>query len=180
MFFVVVMIGEATVVVVSGVATVVVMTGVATVVVMTGVATVVVMTGEATVVVVSGGAAVVVVGVGGVVVTGGAQVGAVMVFVSRVTAPFMANRRPSTVAAVVAVMSVRANRFPRNTELVPRVAELPTCQNTLHACVPLINATVLEEEVINVDPAWKTKTALGSPCASSVTVPESAIDSPEL
>lgn len=133
----------------------------------TGVPTVVVVTSGGTavvvVVVVSGGTVVVVVTVGVVVVTGGAQVGVVMVFVSRVTAPLIANRRPSTVASVVAVMSVSANRFPRNTELVPRVAELPTCQKTLHACVPLINATVLDDDVISVDPAWKTKTASGSP-----------------
>jgi hypothetical protein len=31
--------------------------------------------------------------------------------------------------------------------------------------------TVLLDAVINVDPAWKMKTALGSPCASRVTVP---------
>lgn len=115
-----------------------------------------------------------------VVVTGGAQVGAVTVFVSRVTAPSIAIRRPSTVAWVVAVMEVCANRFPRNTEFVPSVAELPTCQKILQACAPLINATVLEEDVIRVDPAWKTKTALGSPFASRVTVPDSAIEDPEL
>ena len=144
---------------------------------------VVVTSGGTTVVVVvvavSGGTVVVVV-VGVVVVTGGAQVGIVTVFVSRVTAPLIANSRPSTVASVVAVMSVSANRFPRKTELVPRVAELPTCQKTLHACVPLISATVLDDDVISVDPAWKTKTASGSPCASRVTVPDSAIDEPEL
>ncbi len=145
-------------------------TGVPTVVVVTsgGTAVVVVVvvsggTAVVVVVVVSGGTVVVVVTVGVVVVTGGAQVGVVMVFVSRVTAPLIANRRPSTVASVVAVMSVSANRFPRNTELVPRVAELPTCQKTLHACVPLINATVLDDDVISVDPAWKTKAASGSP-----------------
>ncbi len=161
-------------------------TGVPVVVVVTSGGTtvvVVVTTGGTTVVVVvvavSGGTVVVVV-VGVVVVTGGAQVGIVTVFVSRVTAPLIANSRPSTVASVVAVMSVSANRFPRKTELVPRVAELPTCQKTLHACVPLISATVLDDDVISVDPAWKTKTASGSPCASRVTVPDSAIDEPEL
>lgn len=172
MFRLVVMIGGTSTVVVvvpfgPGVV-VVASTGVPVVVVVTtgGTTVVVVVTSGGTtvvvVVVVSGGTVVVVV-VGVVVVTGGAQVGIVTVFVSRVTAPLIANRRPSTVASVVAVMSVSANRFPRNTELVPRVAELPTCQKTLHACVPLINATVLDDDVISVDPAWKTKTASGSP-----------------
>lgn len=192
MFRLVVMIGGTPTVVVTvptGVPTVVVVTsgGTAVVVVVvtsggTAVVVVVVTSGgtSVVVVVVSGGTAVVVVTVGVVVVTGGAQVGMVTVFVSRVTAPLIANRRPSTVASVVAVMSVSANRFPRNSELVPRVAELPTCQKTLHACVPLINATVLDDDVISVDPAWKTKTASGSPCASRVTVPDRAIDEPEL
>jgi hypothetical protein len=190
MFRLVVMIGGTSTVVVvvpfgPGVV-VVASTGVPVVVVVTSGGTtvvVVVTTGGTTVVVVvvavSGGTVVVVV-VGVVVVTGGAQVGIVTVFVSRVTAPLIANSRPSTVASVVAVMSVSANRFPRKTELVPRVAELPTCQKTLHACVPLISATVLDDDVISVDPAWKTKTASGSPCASRVTVPDSAIDEPEL
>lgn len=190
MFRLVVMIGGTSTVVVvvpfgPGVV-VVASTGVPVVVVVTSGGTtvvVVVTTGGTTVVVVvvavSGGTVVVVV-VGVVVVTGGVQVGIVTVFVSRVTAPLIANSRPSTVASVVAVMSVSAKRFPRKTELVPRVAELPTCQKTLHACVPLISATVLDDDVISVDPAWKTKTASGSPCASRVTVPDSAIDEPEL
>ena len=179
MFRLVVMIGGTSTVVVvvpfgPGVV-VVASTGVPVVVVVTSGGTTVVVV----VVAVSGGTVVVVV-VGVVVVTGGAQVGIVTVFVSRVTAPLIANSRPSTVASVVAVMSVSAKRFPRKTELVPRVAELPTCQKTLHACVPLISATVLDDDVISVDPAWKTKTASGSPCASRVTVPDSAIDEPEL
>ena len=41
---------------------------------------------------------------------------------------------------------------PANDVPVPRVAELPTCQNTLQACAPLIRLTVLEGAVINVDP----------------------------
>ena len=51
------------------------------------------------------------------------------------------------------------------------VAELPTCHHTLHGCAPPCSATVLPRAVISVDPAWKMNTALGSPCASSVTVP---------
>ena len=54
---------------------------------------------------------------------------------------------------------------------MPKVAELPTCQNTLQASAPPVSLTVLLETVIRVDPAWKTNTALGLFCAFSVTVP---------
>ena len=54
---------------------------------------------------------------------------------------------------------------------MPSVAELPTCQNTLHGEAPPIRGTVLSDAVISVDPAWKMNTALGSPPASRVTVP---------
>jgi hypothetical protein len=52
----------------------------------------------------------------------------VIVFVSSVTAPFLASNRPSIVAPVVAEIDVRARMFPLNAEAVPSVAELPTCQ----------------------------------------------------
>ena len=38
-----------------------------------------------------------------------------------------------------------------------------------------MSATVLLEAVISVEPAWNTNTAFGSPWASRVTVPVSAI-----
>jgi len=69
------------------------------------------------------------------------QVGVVMVSVSRVTAPLRARTRPSMVTPVVTLMEVRARMLPRNTEAVPRVAELPTCQNTWQAWAPLGPAT---------------------------------------
>ena len=51
-----------------------------------------------------------------------------MVLASKVTAPFRANSRPSTAAPVVTVMEVKAKMLPLKTEVVPNVAELPTCQ----------------------------------------------------
>lgn len=36
-------------------------------------------------------------------------------------------------------MDVRARVFPLNWEFVPRVAELPICQKTLHAAAPLVS-----------------------------------------
>jgi hypothetical protein len=67
-------------------------------------------------------------GVDVVPVVAGEQLGLVMVLVSKVTAPFRASARPSTVAPVVSVIEVNARMFPRNVEPVPSVAELPTCQ----------------------------------------------------
>ena len=97
--------------------------------------------------------------------------GPVMVLLSKVTAAFSANSRPSTVAPVSAVMAVKARMFPTKSESVPRVAELPTCQKTLPARAPLVRTTWLLEAVISVDPAWKIQTAFGLFVASSVRVP---------
>lgn len=57
----------------------------------------------------------------------------VMVLLSKVTAPLRARSWPRMVAPVFAVIDVSAKRWPTNAEPVSRVAELPTCQNTLHA-----------------------------------------------
>jgi hypothetical protein len=91
--------------------------------------------------------------------------------VSSVTAPFLASKRPSTVAPVVAVIDVRARMFPTNTEPVPSVAELPTCQKTLQDWAPLIRKTLLFDAVVSVDAILKMKTAFGSPWPSSVSAP---------
>jgi hypothetical protein len=71
----------------------------------------------------------------------------------------------------VTVIEARASTFPRSVEKVPSVAELPTCEKTLHDRAPLTRFTLLPEAVMSVDAALKTNTAFGSPCASSVTVP---------
>ena|SRR5580692_3414058 len=61
------------------------------------------------------------------------QVGTVIVLASMVTAPLMARARPLIVAPVFNVIDVVAMIVPAKLVVVPRVAELPTCQNTLHA-----------------------------------------------
>ena len=63
---------------------------------------------------------------------------ALTVLLSSVTAPFLARALPVTDAPVVNVMLVSARMFPTNDVVVPSVAELPTCQNTLHTEPPLI------------------------------------------
>ena len=125
----------------------------------------VVVVGGTVVVVVVGGTVVVVVGGTVVVVVGGTvvvvvvvavdakHVGVVTTLESKLTCPLRASRRPDTVEPVWAVMEVSANIVPANDVLVPRVAELPTCQKTLQACAPLIKLTELEGAVINVEPA---------------------------
>ncbi len=80
-----------------------------------------------------------------------AQVGDVKTSVSNVTAALRASARPWTVTPVVTVIDDSARMLPRKIELVPSVAELPTCQNTLHSCAPLIRVTVLLDAVINVE-----------------------------
>jgi hypothetical protein len=87
-----------------------------------------------------------------VVVTGACtHEGSVNVFVSRVTAPFRARSRPSMRAFVVAVIDESARTDPLNWELVPSVAELPTCQNTRQAFAPLVRIMVLDDAVISVE-----------------------------
>ncbi|GHD84980.1 hypothetical protein GCM10010508_06910 [Streptomyces naganishii JCM 4654] len=99
------------------------------------------------------------------------QTALVITLLSKVTAPLRASARPSTAALVFTVTDVRARMLPLKKEFVSRVAELPTCQNTLQACAPLTSRTLLPGAVIRVEPIWKMKTALGSPWASRVTVP---------
>src|SRR5580765_5576457 len=92
-----------------------------------------------------------------------AELGIVMVLESRVIAAVRANSRPSTDAPVVTVMEAKARMFPANTEVVPRVAELPTCQKTLAALAPPLRITWRPEVVVSVDAIWKMKTAFASP-----------------
>ena len=77
-------------------------------------------------------------------------------------------------------MDSAASTVPRKLELVPKVADEPTCQKTLHAWAPLVSVMREPEMVVRVEPAWNTKTALGSPPASSVTSPVRSTDDAEL
>ena len=56
------------------------------------------------------------------------EAGLVMVLPSSVTAPVRVSNLPSTVAPVFSVIEMFARMFPLKTEVVPSVAELPTCQ----------------------------------------------------
>lgn len=56
-----------------------------------------------------------------------------IVFPAKITVPVLAKALPSKVAPVSKVMDCIAIIVPLNTEVVPKVAELPTCQNILAA-----------------------------------------------
>ena len=60
-------------------------------------------------------------------------------------------------------MEVKARMFPLKTEVVPRVAELPTCQKMFAALAPPLRITWRPDVVVSVDAIWKMKTALASP-----------------
>ncbi len=107
------------------------------------------------------------------------QVGTVIVLSSMVTAPPSARTRPFTVAPVFSVIDVVARIDPAKLVVVPRVAELPTCQNTLHACAPFSSATLLVDAVVSDDPASKMKTESGLPSPLRVTVPVKPIEEVE-
>jgi hypothetical protein len=61
---------------------------------------------------------------------------------------------------------------PSKVELVPSVAELPTCQKTFAACVPFVRITRRPEVVVRVDATWKMKTAAAFPWPLKVRSPE--------
>ena len=96
--------------------------------------------------------------------------------VSIVTAALRASALPLSVAPVVKVMLASARMFPLNEVVVPTVAELPICQNTLQSSPPLRTRTDELLAVVSVVPIWNTNDAAGSPCASSVSVPVSCAD----
>src|ERR1700733_4708475 len=100
-----------------------------------------------------------------------AQLAAEIWLVSIVTAPLRARALPDTLAPVVRVMLVSARMSPMNVVPVPRVAELPICQSTLHGWPPSMTLTDASAAVVSVLPIWKMKTAPGSPWASRTSAP---------
>ena len=88
-----------------------------------------------------------------VVVVAAEQVGIVIVLASSVTEAFCANTRPITLAPENNCADVNASIVPWNEDPVPSVAELVTCQKTLHADASPIRTTELFDAVVNVEPA---------------------------
>jgi hypothetical protein len=96
----------------------------------------------------------------------------VIVLASNVTEPVSAQAAPQVIVAPVSSVTLASARMsPVNDAAVPRVAELPTLQNTLPPCAPLISVTVEALAVVSVLPMLMMKTALGLPRALSVRLP---------
>ena len=68
-----------------------------------------------------------------------------------VTAPFLASALPSSVAPVLKEIDCIAMMVPLKTEVVPKVAELPTCQKMLDANAPPLRITFRPDVVVRVE-----------------------------
>jgi hypothetical protein len=65
--------------------------------------------------------------------------------------PFLARALPVSVAPVLNVIDCIAIMVPLKTEVVPNVAELPTCQKMFEADASPLNITLRPDVVVNVD-----------------------------
>ena len=92
---------------------------------------------------------------------------------SIVTAAVRASARPRTVTELFTVTEARARIVPTKVDPTPSVAELPTCQNTLHSWAPPMSVIVLPVAVVRLEFVWKMKTDVGSPAPSSTKGPVS-------
>ena len=68
-------------------------------------------------------------------------------------------------------MLVSARMLPANALLVPREAELPTCQKTEPPWPPFVKATDEKDAVVSALPILNRKNAFGSPVALRVKTP---------
>ena len=73
-----------------------------------------------------------------------------MVLPAIVIAPVLANTLPLMVAPVFNVMDCMAKTVPLKTEVVPNVAELPTCQKILEDNAPPLRITLRSDVVVRV------------------------------
>src|ERR1051325_9369455 len=67
---------------------------------------------------------------------------------------------------------------PLKLEVVPRVADVPTCQKMLEALAPPLNVTWRPAVGVRVAAIWKMQTAFAFPCASSPRSPEEISSEP--
>src|ERR1044071_8491519 len=102
-----------------------------------------------------------------------------MALPASVTAPFLANALTSSEAPVLKEIDCMAMTVPLKTEVVPNVAELPTCQMMLDANAPPLRITWRPDVVVSVDAICIMKTAFGFPFALKVRSPDE-IDSEEV
>jgi len=88
------------------------------------------------------------------------------------TAPVLAKALPSMLAPVSKVIDCIAITVPLKTEVVPKVAELPTCQKMFDADAPPLRITLRPDVVVSVDAICIIKTAFAFPFASKVKSPD--------
>jgi len=100
--------------------------------------------------------------VGGTITVAALHVDVMNLSLIKVTSPLRASALPSTVTPLSSVMDVIARIVPTREEPDPRLAELVTCQKTLHGLPPLTKDTELVDAVTSDDVAWKIQTELGS------------------
>jgi hypothetical protein len=91
-----------------------------------------------------------------------------MLSLINVTAAFRAKALPLRVTPLFMLMLWSAIIVPSNVVVVPRVAELPTCQKMLH--VLPVPTTDEPDPVVSVLPILKTQTSVGRPLRVSVPV----------
>jgi hypothetical protein len=84
-----------------------------------------------------------------------AQIGLTMMLDCNTTWPVCAKTLPLKIAPVFRLASVSARIFPKNEEVVPKVAELPTRHHTLQGSPPVIDEP---GAVIRVDAVLKIQT----------------------
>ena len=94
----------------------------------------------------------------------------------RLIFPLRASTRPITEAPLFSEMLASAIRLPWNAVVVSSVAELPTCQKTLHGDALLISTTELAGAVVRAEAISNTNCAFLSPCPSRVSGPVSCAD----
>ena len=80
-----------------------------------------------------------------------------------VTEPLRASARPWTTTPARMLIDCRAKMLPTKFEPPFKVAELPTCQKTLHSWAPLIMFTTLPVAAVSVESVWKMNTVLALP-----------------
>ena len=73
-------------------------------------------------------------------------------FPTSVTAPLNASVRPVSVAADPMEMDTAARMLPANCAAPPMVMEVPTFQNTLQGCAPLMRLITVAPGTVSVVP----------------------------
>ena len=89
--------------------------------------------------------------------------GLMIVLDCKVTAPVSDNALPFGAAPVPSEMEAWARMLPLKMEVVPSVAEVPTCQKMLAACAPPCRMNWLPLKVVSALAIWKMKTLLVLP-----------------